>query len=756
MRPATRSAAVLLLCAAALLYAVHVPSVVPATAPASEFSAERAMQHVRVIAERPHPIGSEDHARVRQYLVDAIAALGLEPQVQEATAIGTRYPEAGHVKNVLVRVAGSQLGGPAVLLMAHYDAVPAAPGAGDNASGTAVLLETLRALKASPPLRHDVIALIADGEEAGLLGAAAFVREHPWARDVEVTLNFEARGMSGPSLMFETGAGNLDVVRALRRAGGGRATSLSTAVYRRLPNDTDLSETARLGKPALNFAFIGDVRRYHTAQDAVEHLDARSVQDHGESALELAREFAGNPLPRPASPDAVFFDFPMLGVVVYPVALAPVFALLGLLAVGYLLFTVRRAEPLWLRGTALGATGAAAAAVTAAIAGAALGSAYQTMHAAMGSGSPAQSGMYVAATALAALAIAAASYNLLRRWVPGVALQAGAVLLMATLSLLTAVAVPEVSFLFTWPALVMAAALAGWGTNRVLRESMLWVATAVTLFMLVPITYLMGAVALGLDATGGAVVALFTAMTAWLLAHVMEPGKGRGWWPAGGAAAAAIALIAAGALTVRTSERHPAGSSIGYGVDNAANQAFVGVTASRSALQPLRSQLGDAAVRPPDWFARYFRSVRPAPIAAGLPRAVVQELGDSVADGERHLTLRVRPEGEIRVVGLSADSGAVLAAWFDGRAVDTSGFRNPMRGRWHMEFHAPPDSGFTLALRLGTSDALALSVVSQLPGIPQVQGLEVPDRPPGVIPIQRGDFTVVHERVTIPAVRPPD
>ena len=146
-----------------------------------------------------------------------------------------------------------------------------------------MLLETLRALRAGPQLTHDVIALITDGEEAGLLGAAAFVREHPWARDVEFTMNVEARGTKGPSLMFETGAGNLDAVRTLRRVGGGRATSLSTFVYRLLPNDTDLSETARLDKPAMNFAFIGGVNRYHTAQDDTAHLDPRSVQDHGDA-----------------------------------------------------------------------------------------------------------------------------------------------------------------------------------------------------------------------------------------------------------------------------------------------------------------------------------------------------------------------------------------------------------------------------------------------------------------------------------------
>ena len=94
-----------------------------------------------------------------------------------------------------------------------------------------------------------VIALITDGEEAGLLGAAAFVREHPLAKDVAFVLNFEARGTSGRSFMFETGPGNLDAARALRKAGNATAGSVYATIYRTLPNDTDLSEIAVLDLP---------------------------------------------------------------------------------------------------------------------------------------------------------------------------------------------------------------------------------------------------------------------------------------------------------------------------------------------------------------------------------------------------------------------------------------------------------------------------------------------------------------------------
>src|SRR5512133_3696025 len=210
----------IVLCAIPILRVARPPSPVPATAPDTVFSAERALRHVEQIAARPHPMGTADHDRVRDYIAAQLTQLGVKPQYQQTTAIGTRYQEVGRVQNILAWLAGGDAKGKAVLLVAHYDGVGAGPAASDDAAGSAALLETVRALRArKQPLAHDVIVLFTDGEESGLLGAAAFVREHPWAKDVAVVLNFEARGTSGRSFMFETGPGNRDAVSVLRRAG---------------------------------------------------------------------------------------------------------------------------------------------------------------------------------------------------------------------------------------------------------------------------------------------------------------------------------------------------------------------------------------------------------------------------------------------------------------------------------------------------------------------------------------------------------
>ena len=94
----------------------------------------------------------------------------------------------------MARLPGTRSGGRAFLLVAHYDSVPTGPGATDNGAGVATVLETVRALKAGPALRNDVIVLLADGEERGLLGARAFVDGYPWAQEVGAVLNLDTRG----------------------------------------------------------------------------------------------------------------------------------------------------------------------------------------------------------------------------------------------------------------------------------------------------------------------------------------------------------------------------------------------------------------------------------------------------------------------------------------------------------------------------------------------------------------------------------
>jgi len=326
------------------------PDPLPATAPVRAFSAERAMVHVRAIAQKPHPLDSEERVRVRDYLLAELSRLGVNPQIQSGTGEYSRgrFHTSATVENIVARLAGSANTRP-MMLAAHYDSTRNGPGAGDDAHGVAVLLETLRALRSGPPLRNDAIFLFTDGEERGLLGADLFMRHHPWNHDPAVVLNFEARGTGGPSYMFETSAGNGWLIEALARAvPRAQANSVSYEIYRRMPNDTDLTVFKRGGLGGMNFAFIGHPEFYHRPQDDVAHLDRRSVQEDGNYALGLARIFGNEDLTQKHSNDVIYFPTHLTPLIVYPESWAGPVAWLAAVALLAAAWAGRRARGRWI------------------------------------------------------------------------------------------------------------------------------------------------------------------------------------------------------------------------------------------------------------------------------------------------------------------------------------------------------------------------------------------------------------------------
>jgi len=311
------------------------PAPLPEHAPAAVFSAGRATAVLRQILGdgRPHPMGSAANAEVRARILERLAALGYTAHTQTGVVCHDRSGVCGSPVNILARLPGAPGNDDrAVLLAAHYDSVPAGPGAADDGAGVAAVLEIARALKEGPALRHPVIFLIDDGEEAGLLGATLFVQQHPWARQVNAAVNLEARGTSGPSFMFETGSANRGLMQRYAAAIARPMTnSLYYVVYKLLPNDTDFTVFKAAGYQGYNFAFIGDVAHYHTPRDTLTHLDPRSLQHQGDNALHTLRALAAAPTPLPAG-EAVYFDLFRWGLVQWPASAAVPVALLLLAA----------------------------------------------------------------------------------------------------------------------------------------------------------------------------------------------------------------------------------------------------------------------------------------------------------------------------------------------------------------------------------------------------------------------------------------
>ena len=299
--------------AAVAIFFLRAPAALTDSAPATEFSAQRALVHVRAMAFAPHPIGSPENETVRNYLVAQLSGLGFNPQVFRA--LGMRSTKGGiaigDAENVMGRLPGTANSG-AIMLVAHYDSVPRAPGAADDATGVAAILEAARALRAGGSLKNDLIILFTDGEEMGLLGAHAFADSHPWMKDVGLILNFEARGSKGPALLFETGPNNAALIQAVARSASHPVgSSLFYSLYKLLPNDTDFTVFRRQNIPGLNFAFGENLEAYHSRFDTVNDLSSSSLQHHGSYALDLTREFGNMNLPevQKQKGDSLFFDW---------------------------------------------------------------------------------------------------------------------------------------------------------------------------------------------------------------------------------------------------------------------------------------------------------------------------------------------------------------------------------------------------------------------------------------------------------------
>jgi hypothetical protein len=336
-----------------------VPAPRAADAPATSFSASRALVTLKELVggDVPHPIGSVANAKLRELIVQRLIALGLTPELQTGFVCNNRGG-CGTPTNIVATLAGGadpgDADGDAVLLAAHYDSVPAGPGASDDGAGVAAVLEIARILKSMPARRHPIVLLLTDGEEAGLLGASLFVREHRLAKRVKAAVNLEARGVSGPSLMFETGAANQWLMHLYAREIQGPITnSIYYVVYKTLPNDTDFTVFKAAAYQGFNFAFIGDVGHYHTPLDTWANANPGTLQQQGDNALAAVLALADAANLRPPAGESIFFDVFAHTLIVWPVSIAlpaAIGVLLLLLAQGFVLLRyreVRGRQLLW-------------------------------------------------------------------------------------------------------------------------------------------------------------------------------------------------------------------------------------------------------------------------------------------------------------------------------------------------------------------------------------------------------------------------
>lgn len=283
------------------------------------YSAFRAIEHLKIIANEPHSGGTTAHKKVRNFIYDFCIKSGLETKVLDEVGMReyrtTAY--AGNTYNILAKLKGSQ-NSKAILVMAHYDSQPNTPGAADDGSGVASMLETIDLLKNADALKNDIYFLFTDLEEVGLLGAEAFVKSYPELKDIGLILNFEARGNNGVSFTFETSSENGWAVREFAKASDkALGNSLAYEIYKLMPNDSDFTMFRDTGISGLNTAFIDGYSYYHSAVDTPGNINLGSLQHQGDLMLDFINHFGNTDLTSTKGEDVIFFNL-FNKILIYP------------------------------------------------------------------------------------------------------------------------------------------------------------------------------------------------------------------------------------------------------------------------------------------------------------------------------------------------------------------------------------------------------------------------------------------------------
>jgi peptidase M28-like protein len=718
------------------------PSSVPLGAPQTDFSSGRAMTHLHAIALKPHPIGSPEHREVRNYLLQQLAAMGAAAETQKTSVVkedqGPPYTAAS-VENVLTRVKGTA-GDKAILLVSHYDSAQTSPGASDDGAGVAAMLETLRAVKASPPLTNDVIFLFTDGEEAGLLGAQAFVNEHRWAKDVAVALNFEARGNRGPAVMFETSQNNGWLIDQLSAAAPRPiANSLSYEIYRLLPNDTDMSVFKKAGYAGMNFAYINGLNHYHTQNDRIEQLDERSLQHHGSYALGLTRRLGDADLSAINRSDKVYFNFPGLGLARYSTVWAlPIGAFVSLFCAAMIVLAFRR-KRVTFETLSIAIGFLMAAAIAAPLAVFLLWKLIQVAHSdynLFAQGDTYNSYLYALGFVSVTIAIVSSLYAVVERKLTNAHSASAAALMLGSLVLLLiCLFLPGASYLFAWPLLASAvsfgvAALAKDPASiSSVRYITVLLLAAPAILILGPMIYLLF-VTLGLEWA-----AIPSALAAILFALLMPQLKliavSHRWTLPGVSAIAALAFIAAGSFTAGFDKDNPKPNSIFYAANAATGKAVWASLDRRPDEWTSQFLKGDLQTGPlseyaPSGYSGFLRSEAPMIQVAAPEIALVSE---KTTDATRILRLRITSPRQAPVMFVAVDPKVeVLNAWIDGKPVTKGG------PRLMFQYLAIPQEGIELALETKPAQAVGIRAVDLSYGLPEIPDSAFSPRPAHLMP----------------------
>jgi hypothetical protein len=236
------------------------------------------------------------------------------------------------------------------MVNSHYDSAPLAPGAADAAVHCAVELELIRNIlsKDLPPL-NPIILLFNNGEELGLLGSVAFMRNSTsWARNIARFVNLDSMAGAGKEILYRVYPGSIVTEYNVPYP---HANVIGEEIMQFIPNESDFSSfinrTDRYSNPnfvlnGIDFALYRYGFNYHTLGDLPKTLTPGGVQHIGENVLQMLNEWGYKPFGILSDARYIYFDVAGLVFVKVPEVLSTILQviLLVLFVVTPLLYVV--------------------------------------------------------------------------------------------------------------------------------------------------------------------------------------------------------------------------------------------------------------------------------------------------------------------------------------------------------------------------------------------------------------------------------
>lgn len=299
------------------------------------FTAHRVASDIKIISKAPHSIQHPNERKVvKDYLFYRLQQMGGDTRTFPYDSIKSKLGGYFNIENVYSVFNPDNVTDTTqyILLVAHYDSrfrqivrkdTVYSYGAADDGYGLGVIMESVNvALKYKEQWRQGIKVLFTDSEEHELDGMVNMDKYNPEVLDnVNFVINVEARGVKGPALLFETSDNNSKVIELYKLAKQPHTFSLTSVVYKFMPNDTDFSIVKR-DYPGMNFSVIDNLRYYHTDLDNYSNISLESIQHYGMAIEPIVHEYLtnglyGNKDALVADSDSVFFTLPLFGMFLF-------------------------------------------------------------------------------------------------------------------------------------------------------------------------------------------------------------------------------------------------------------------------------------------------------------------------------------------------------------------------------------------------------------------------------------------------------